>query len=254
MKKYLSIILAVLLVMSALTGCAGKNNPTKQDNALNTTATDPDTTPVSESSNSPSVSNTSAAYEKLIAYKTDNYSQQSVANFNAALASTPAELAELLAAQADVINVISPDDENYEFFTTTMSFSANELYCEHTGEELLFYIGISKKSRPCGYLEESGETVYDFSCFVDLQVAYSINSPGLLTVAERDNALLTFKEEMQNYLNGLSEAEIVDGNIRTMLLDKSTELANSLSTENMKLSSCEISLIEISNAGEEVIQ
>lgn len=40
MKKYLSIILAILLVMSALTGCAGKNNPTKQDNALNTTATD----------------------------------------------------------------------------------------------------------------------------------------------------------------------------------------------------------------------
>lgn len=82
MKKYLSIILAILLVMSALTGCAGKNNPTKQDNALNTTATDPETAPVSESSNSPSVSNTSAAYEKLIAYKTDTYSQQSVADFN----------------------------------------------------------------------------------------------------------------------------------------------------------------------------
>ena len=82
MKKYLSIILAILLVMSALTGCAGKNNPTKQDNALNTTATDPETAPVSESSNSPSVSNTSAAYEKLIVYKTDNYSQQSVADFN----------------------------------------------------------------------------------------------------------------------------------------------------------------------------
>ena len=32
MKKYLSIILAILLVMSALTGCAGKNNPTKLDN------------------------------------------------------------------------------------------------------------------------------------------------------------------------------------------------------------------------------
>lgn len=74
MKKYLSIILAILLVMSALTGCAGKNNPTKQDNALNTTATDPETAPVSESSNSPSVSNTSAAYEKLIAYKTDTAS------------------------------------------------------------------------------------------------------------------------------------------------------------------------------------
>ena len=30
-----------------------------------------------------------------------------------------------------------------------------------------------------------------------------------------------------------------------MLIDKSAELANSLSTENMRLSPCEISLIEI---------
>lgn len=46
-------------------------------------------------------------------------------------------------------------------------------------------------------------TVYDFSCFVEANVAYSINAPELVAVAERDKALLTFKEEMQNYLNGL---------------------------------------------------
>ena len=57
--------------------------------------------------------------------------------------------------------------------------------------------------------------------------------------------MLTFKEEMQNYLNGLSEEEIAGGDIKKMLTDKSTELANILSTENMKLSPCEISLIEI---------
>ena len=107
MKKYLSIILAILLVMSALTGCAGKNNPTKQDNALNTTATDPETAPVSESSNSPSVSNTSAAYEKLIAYKTDNYSQQSVADFNNLLLDNN-DFLELWEAHSDVMAAISP--------------------------------------------------------------------------------------------------------------------------------------------------
>ena len=93
--------------MSALTGCAGKNNPTKQDNALNTTATDPETAPVSESSNSPSVSNTSAAYEKLIAYKTDNYSQQSVADFNNLLLDNN-DFLELLEAHSDVMAAISP--------------------------------------------------------------------------------------------------------------------------------------------------
>lgn len=58
---------------------------------------------------------------------------------------------------------------------------------------------------------------------------------------------LTFKEEMQNFLNGLSEEEITGSNIKKMLIDKSAELANSLSTENMRLSPCEINLLEISS-------
>ena len=73
-------------------------------------------------------------------------------------------------------------------------------------------------------------------------------------MAERDKALLTFKEEMQNYLNGLSEEEIVGGDIKKMLIDKSAELANSLSTENMKLSPCDIYMIEINGGAEKVIQ
>lgn len=55
----------------------------------------------------------------------------------------------------------------------------------------------------------------------------------------------SFKEEMQNYLNGLSEAKIVGDNIKEMLIDKSTEIANSLSTENMKLSPCKIYMLDI---------
>lgn len=102
-------------------------------------------------------------------------------------------------------------------------------------------------------MDDEEETVYDFTCFVDANVAYSIINPKLVTVAERDKALLTFREEMQNYLNGLSEEEIVGGDIKTMLTDKSTELANSLSTENMKLSPCEIYLIEINGETEEAI-
>ena len=184
----------------------------------------------------------SASYEKLTAYKTENYPQQSVADFNAALASTPDELTELLAAQADVINEISPDDENYDFFTTTLQFSTTELYCKDMEEEVTFCAGISKQTLPSEWLDEEGEIWYEFNCFADLHVAYSINSPERVTVAERDNTLLTFEEEMQNYLNSLSEAEIIDGNIKTKLTDKAAELLTSLSTENMKLLSCEISI------------
>ena len=59
---------------------------------------------------------------------------------------------------------------------------------------------------------------------------------------------------MQNYLNGLSEAEIAGSNIKKMLTNKSAELANSLSTENMRLSPCEIYMIEINGEAEEAIQ
>ena len=163
------------------------------------------------------------------------------------------ELTELLAAVADVSGTISHDDENYDFLDTTIRFSSQELYCEHMGEEVTFSMPLSKQSRPCDYLDEDGETVYDFTCFVEADVAYSINAPELVTVAERDKALLTFKEEMQNYLNGLSEEEIAGGDIKKMLKTKSTELANSLSAENMKLSPCEIYLIEINGGAENVI-
>ena len=255
MKKCLPIIFAALLMVSALTGCAGRNSSPEQNNATAQSSKTNISQPVTSTTgaSSPTVSpNTSAAYEKLISYKTANYGEQSIADFNTTLAPTPDELTEFLAAVADVSNTISSDDENYEFFTTTITFSSHELYCEYMGEEVTFNMPISKQSRPCDYLDEDGETVYDFSCFVEANVAYSITAPKLVSVAERDKALLTFKEEMQNYLNGLSEEEIAGGDIKKMLIDKSTELANSLSTENMKLSPCDIYMIEIHNAGTEI--
>ena len=255
MKKCLPIIVATLLMVSVLTGFTGRNPAPEQNNATapsgKTTISQPVTSTTEASS--PTVSPAaSAAYEKLIAYKTESYGEQSIADFNATLAPTPDGLTEFLAAVADVISTISSDDENYEFFTTTITFSSQELYCEHMGEEVTFNMPISKQSRPCDYLDEYGETVYDFSCFVEADVAYSINAPKLVSVEERDKALLTFKEEMQNYLSGLSEEEIAGGDIKKMLIDKSTELANSLSTENMKLSPCDIYMIEILNAGTEI--
>ena len=252
MKKCLPIIFAALFMVSALTGCAGRNSSPEQNNATAPSGETSISQPVTSTTgaSSPTVSPTaSAAYEKLIAYKTESYGEQSIADFNTTLASTPDELAEFLAAVADVISTISPDDENYDFFTTTISFSSQELYGEHMGEEFFISMPLSKLSRPCDYLDDEGETVYDFTCFVDATAVYSIQAPKFVSVAERDKALLTFKEEMQNYLNGLSEEEIVGGDIKKMLTDKSTELANSLSTENMKLSPCDIYMVEIHNAG-----
>lgn len=257
MKKSLPITLVTLLTVSALTGCAGRdsssgqNNAATQNNAVvqsSDSAGSQTAISTNETSSLTVSHDASAAYEKLTAYKTGNYGRQSIADFNATLAPTPDELTGFLAAMADVISTISSDDENYDFFTTTMTFSSNELYCEHMGEELALYISLAKKSRPCDYADEDGETVYDFTCFVDGTAAYSIDNPELVTVAERDKALLTFREEMQNYLDGLSEAEITGGDIKKMLTDKSAELANSLSNENMTVSPCEIYLIELNGS------
>lgn len=249
MKKFLSIVLAALLVVGVFAGCAKQTSLPEKANIPAQgceLASKQTTTPTSGGG----PKSTSAAYEKLIAHKTEDYTQQSVADFNAALASTPEELTEFLAAVAEVISTISPDDENYDFFATTMSLSDHELYCEHMGEEVVFFIDLSKQSRLCDYLDEEGGPVYEFNCFVEMNVPYSIEDPKLVTVAERDNAFLTFKEEMQKYLNGLSEEEVAGGNIKTMLTDKSAELAKSLSTEGMKLSPCEIYMIEISGGAE----
>lgn len=257
MKKCLPIIFAVLLTVSALTGCASQSNlalrnPSSEHNAA-MQGNEPAIIQTALSINgasSPIVSpNASAAYEKLIACKTEGYEQQSVADFDAAFACTPDELTEFLATVADVSNTISSDDENYEFFITAITFSSYELYCEHMGEEFTLFVPMSKQSRLCDYLDEAGEPVYEFNCFVESNVAYSIDNPKLVSVAERDKALLTYKEEMQNYLNGLSETEITDGDVKTMLIDKSAELADSLSTENMRLSPCEIYFLEINGEG-----
>ena len=252
MKKCLPIIFAALLMVSALTGCAGRNSSPEQNNATAPSGETSISQPVTSTTgaSSPTVSPTaSAAYEKLIAYKTESYGEQSIADFNATLAPTPDELTELLAAVADVSSTISSDDENYEFFTTTITFSSHELYCEHMGEEFTLFVPMSKQSGLCDYLDEAGEPVYEFNCFVESNVAYSIDNPKLVSVAERDKVLLTYKEEMQNYLNGLSETEITDGDVKKMLIDKSAELADSLSTENMKLSPCEIYLLDINGEG-----
>ena len=106
MKKCLPIIFAALLMVSALTGCASQKSLTHQNNLArqnsspeqnNATAQSGETTisqPVMSTTGAsgPTVStHVSAAYEKLIAYKTESYGEQSIADFNATLAPTPDE-------------------------------------------------------------------------------------------------------------------------------------------------------------------
>ncbi len=248
MKKCLSVVLAAVLSVGILAGCVRQDLvPAQQNAASGQSGTGQSAAPISRAVNPAAPANPSDAYKKLAAFKTENYLQQSIADFNTTLAPTPDKLSELLAAVAEVnVSNISPDDENYDFITTTITISANELYCEHRGEQVVFIAPIVKSSRPSPYPDEDGDVWYEFWCSATLCVDYDIKSPGQLSVGERDTTLLTFKEKMQNYLEGLSESEIKGGDIRAMLTEKAAETAKSLSTDKMALS-CEIFLLEGSN-------
>ena len=88
MKKCLPIIFAALLMVSALTGCAGRNSSPEQNNATAPSGETSISQPVTSTTgaSSPTVSPTaSAAYEKLIAYKSKNCGQHSISDFKATI-------------------------------------------------------------------------------------------------------------------------------------------------------------------------
>lgn len=222
MKKYVLAMFAALMILSMPAGCAGKNE-------------------------------VSAAYEKLIAYKTNYYSKQSVADFNNSLRNE--DLTELYEAYDTVMTDISSDDENYDFITLTLATSLNEIYHEQVGKNTAFSISgyLERKEQPFDIEllpdEENisaKEQIYEYILYGLYNINYTISDPAELTVAERDSALQTFRTEMQTYVDGLSENEIVGRNIKTRLSDKAAELAKRISTDRIQLS-YEISNIELSD-------
>lgn len=245
MKKSIITSLAVVLCVSLLSGCNAKDSSTP---------------PNSQQTNTPaqttgSNSGTSDAYEKLVVFKTEDYEQQSVADFNQSLAPDNGDISGLLDAQAEVLASISPDDENYEFITVTLAASLDELYCEQMNDSVGRSAYLKREERPLENLpgEESvAETTYQFVFYALYRLNYTFSDPTQITIAERDNALQKFKTEFQNYVDNLSEADMTSSNIKTILSEKAVELENSLSTAKMKLS-CEVESVEVHDAGTEIV-
>ena len=226
---------AVSLVLCTLTGCAEKTGEANIKKRMND----------------------SDAYAKLMTYKTKNYSQQSIADFNTLLDDNYSEFSEVYET---VVADILPDDENYDFVMLTLSASVSEIYFEHVekSDEVGMISFVKKQTQPVKPLpgEEyilAADPIYDFNFYGSYYIYYTVPDPQLLTIAERDNALRTMRTEMQKYVDQLSEAEIMCGNIRRRLTEKAAELANSVSSDNIKLS-CEIDSIEIYDAGTEIFR
>lgn len=196
MKKSIIIPLAAVLCLSLLTGCNAKDSSTPPDSQQ----TNP---PAQATVASANISDTSEAYEKLVALKTEDYKQQSVADFNQSLAPNNGDISGLLDAQADVLASISPDDKNYEFITVTLAASLDELYCEQMNDSVGLSAYLKKEEQPLEKLpgEESvagAEITYQFVFNALYRLNYTFSDPTQITVAERDSALQKFKTEFQN--------------------------------------------------------
>lgn len=175
----------------------------------------------------------SAAYEKLLSYKTDGYLSLSVAEFNALIAPTRDAFGEALEAYAEV--TISKEDENNDFFDVTLRASLSELYGEVFEEDAYFSVVLSRTERP--YVSPiDGYVFYEFLFYANVDIEYRVTSPETLTVAERDRVLRSCREEMQSYVDGLSEEQILYGNIRAALTRKAAELERRYSGSGMELS------------------
>ena len=246
-KRSIITPLVIVLCLSLVVGCNAKDSSTSANSQQTT------------SSGQTTVSNsgTTDVYEKLVAFKTEDYEQQSVADFNQSLAQDNGDISGLLDAQAEVLASISPDDENYEFIMVTLAASLDELYCEQMNDSIGLSAYLKREERPLEKLpgEESvaGEEItYQFVFYALYRLNYTFSDPAQITVAERDNVLQKFKTEFQNYVDSLSEADLTSSNIKTVLSEKADELTNSLSTAKMKLS-CEVESVEVHNAGTEMV-
>ncbi|HIU77420.1 MAG TPA: hypothetical protein IAC62_16140 [Candidatus Pelethocola excrementipullorum] len=199
----------------------------------------------------------SSAYKKLTAFKTNNYAAKTVGEFNNAL-SEKDDLSELFEAYSEVMETLSEDDDNYEFISVTLNASLDELYAEQVGDEISFSDYVERKEHPIVPLqimkqESEYEMAYTFIFSALYSVHYRIVNPDIFTVVERDNALLAFHTEFQNYIEGLSETELMGGNIREVITNRADEISNSLSSEELKLT-CEISNIEVHDSGNDELK
>lgn len=222
MRKELLIGIVLLLLFNITTGCAGVQDA-QQNAGPGSSLND----------------NVSNAYEKLVSFKTDGYEQLSVKEFNKMLLP---EFGELLNANSIVTTAnLSAEDENYDFITVTMNASLNELYAETMDDEKI-YFGYVRKERLSEPLDETEKIIfetegpsYDFLFIAGYTLKYEIPSPDTLTIAERDNVLRSFGEELQTYVDSLSEEELTDRSIYKNLPNQAETILKEFTPDGMEI-------------------
>lgn len=253
MKNYLRKSMVISLVLCILTGC-GNSTGREAGNPVSLAESNNRAQYISQEQEQREYSNAERtnyfeAYEKIMAYKTEDYGKQSVADFNAALRDS--DYAEFAKAYEIVLAECLPDDENYDFIMQTLAAAVSEIYYEDVekSKEFAMISYVKKETRPVQPLpgEEwilERDPIYNFGFYGCYYIQYTIPDPYALTVAERDDAIQIIQVGMQEYVDTLSEAELMDSNIKTLLTEQANELAKSVTSDRIRVS-CEIDDVEI---------
>lgn len=155
MKKYLSFILAVLLIMGALAGCAGQTKAPEQRMASN--ASTSTSTPQPE--DMPNTSFSKEDYEKLLALQFDDYRHMTVSEFQTKvweMTDTP-EYSELLSrlSKDEALYALRDSDETAAFLYYVLEPLTKENWQSHT------YSGAVSSDFPAG--EDNARLEYTYT-------------------------------------------------------------------------------------------
>lgn len=208
MKKYLSIILAVLVAASALTGCAEQANAPEQRMVSNTDA--PASTPEPEDVSGTSFSEED--YEKLMALQFDDYRHMTITEFQNKVwetTDTP-EYNELLNrfSKDETLYALRDSDETAAFIYYVLEPLTKEKWQTHT------YSGAATSDFPAGEDNARLEYTYTLTILAADKVKVKDYCDTQVGVKDAMNSMMLnrMKEQLQSEEYMLAELKtFVDG-------------------------------------------
>lgn len=150
---------------------------------------------------------------------------------------------------SEVSEEIGQDDPLYSFYEDTLSFSSSELLADIIGgkENSFAYCYAVKEEygsepvREDYYTDAEWELVQErgpevvYMVSVSYVLDYSISDINSLTVEERDSLIKNARGEIQAYLAGLNEKELMEQGIKARLTEKVNRTCQKYSGEQMTL-------------------
>lgn len=213
MKKYLSFVLAALLIVGALAGCGEQGNTPAPDNS---------STPIRTQATLPADGSfTSEEYEKLLALRFDGYEEMTVAGFR------------------DKVGV-STDTKEYTALFERLSQSTALQDMKDTDEAaaFLFYtlMPLTDENWKTKAFNGAATTDTDASAILEYGYSLTITDENTLTIREYNAAQKGITDGLQAFLSGKAAAELQDeAAMQTAIGKEITTLTKSWGSEKLEI-------------------